>query len=173
MSENGAWEAIVSWVDSRRDRITGWARFRMGMSAYDVEDFIQQAYISAYEAMTSGEVEKNPALFERYFWGVFKNQCRGMLTGPRLLGDVEPASKTPRPVTIRDDRLRISLEIMTPREKDVWMRLLDASNGTPTLSEIAVDLGCSRQCVQQLRDAGLRRVRDHFSSRPRPCLINK
>jgi len=173
MSENWEWEAIVPWVDSRRDRITGWARLRMGMSAYDVEDFIQQAYISAYEAMTSREVEKNPALFERYFWGVFKNQCRGMLTGPRLSENVEPASKSSPPVTARDDGLKNSLEIMTPREKDVWTRLLDSGNGTPTLSEIALDLGCSRQCVQQLRDAGLRRVRDHFSSRPRPRLINK
>lgn len=145
----------------------------MGMSAYDIEDFIQQAYVSAYEAMTSSEVEKNPELFERYFWGVFKNQCRGMLNGPKLSEDVEPVAVTTSPLPIRDDQLETSLEIMTPREKDVWRRLLGANGGTPTLTAIAADLGCSRQCVQQLRDAGLRRVREHFSTRPRLRLINK
>lgn len=166
------WKHAIEFVDSRRPAVLGWARSRIWISGYDVEDFIQEAYLAAVQAKEVAHQKGDPDLFERCFWVTYKSRLSRMLTDPVILASpLETYQKAPErkpngPLDPRSKRdgIQAALAMMRPRERMVWELLLgETRSGKHTIAEVATILGVSSPRIRQIRDTGLDRVRKSFS----------
>lgn len=168
------WRKAVEWVEVNRQKILGWARPRMKASGYEEGDFIQEAYIAAYQALEVIERKGDPKLFERCFWTLYKFKRAGALLNgasrfakarddfPDLTVDAETANKSSNGKQL-DDVITASLSAMTPREREVWSHLLGRNGGVLQITEIAEKMGVTPRRVLQIRKSGLRRAREYFA----------
>jgi len=132
------WRKAAEWVEVNRQKILGWARPRMKASGYEEDDFIQEAYLAAYQALEVVERKGEPKLFERCFWMLYKFKRAGALLNgasrfakarddfPDLAANVENPNESSNGNQL-DDIISASLSAMTPRESEVWNHLLGRS----------------------------------------------
>ncbi len=175
----------VQWVGEHKRRIKGRAAKFQHYSPYDLEDFIQQAYASALEAVDVCRKRELP--FAACFWTLFTADCRMMGSNPvtadcyeEFAEDYTDQGYAPtfaqeliyepdeeceiekEDLEMIEGLIDIALSVMAPKQREVWHHLL--GNQSRTISEIAKILKIRRQVVEELRDAGLRKVRKYFES---------
>lgn len=167
------WRKAAEWVEVNRQKILGWARPRMKASGYEEDDFIQEAYLAAYQALEVIEQKGEPKLFERCFWVLYKHKRAGaLLNGASRFAKGRddfpdqatiPENETESPNgTQLDDIISASLSAMTPREREVWSHLLGRNGGVLQITEIAEKMGVTPRRVLQIRKSGLRRAREYY-----------
>jgi len=165
MSQN--WEYAMAFVNKRRPAVLGWARPKIWSLGFEPEDFIQEAYLAAIKAMEVAERKGKPELFEQCFWVTYKFQIGRLLTDPVLLASPAPEyEKACKPEDIHqpEGEMEEALSVMSPRERKVWELLLGETDyGKCTQVKVAEMFGVSSTRIRQIRDAGLKRVRKHFS----------
>lgn len=175
----------IQWVDGNLKKVKGRAAKFQHYSPYDMEDFIQQAYIAALTAVDVSRGQELP--FEACFWVLFTADSRIMASNPvtrnryeefaedyteqgyapTFAQDLFPYSAEgisagkEEPEEI-DTLIDIAIAAMTSRQREVWRFLLSEKHHTT--AEIAGILGVKRQVVEELRDSGLRRVRRYFEA---------
>ncbi len=174
----------VQWVDRNVKKIKGRAAKFLRYSPYDMEDFLQQAYATALVAVDISQAREVP--FEACFWILFSAESRMMASNPATRNcfeefreDYTEEGLSPtlihelyqaqRDESWGEDReltaelAEKALSVMTERQREVWSYLLSGKHYS-TL-EIAKAMKVTRQVIEELRDAGLRRVRRHFEGR--------
>jgi hypothetical protein len=76
------WQQAYELVEAKKRTITGYARRFLPYSSYSLDEFIQQAYESAYRAfdkcLEKGESDK----YEGYFWKQYLKDCYKMANIP-------------------------------------------------------------------------------------------
>jgi len=177
----------VQWVDGNVRKIRGRAAMFLRYSPYDMEDFIQQAYATALTAADVSITRNVP--FEACFWTLFTADSREMASNPATRNCYQEFAEDYTeegyaPTFIResnqptldesgngesdriltDELVAKALSIMTARQREVWSYLLGKRHYST--AEIAGALKVRRQVIEELREAGLRRVRRHFGGRP-------
>ena len=175
--------AAVQWVGENKRRIKGRAAKFQRYSPYDLEDFIQQAYASALEAIDVCLRQDLP--FAACFWTIFTADCRMMASNPvtedcyeEFTEDYTDQGYAPtfaqelfyepyqeRTMGREDlDMIKglidIALSVMAPRQREVWHHLL--GDRYRTVTELAGILKVKRQVVEEHRDSGLKQVRKYF-----------
>ena len=152
------WEVAIEWVDSKRRVIAAHVRRYQVHTSYDLDDYVQQAYLTAYDTLTKlGSTGKK---FEQHFWVTFKHDCFKVSISPDIKGLtnamlVSGAQKTGDPAPLAAARRLVKQ--MSPRERDVWELVLD---GAYTSKEIRDVFGfSSHHHVKKLKRNGLERVR--------------
>jgi DNA-directed RNA polymerase specialized sigma24 family protein len=177
--------SAVQWVHRNLRKIRGRAAIFLRYSPYDMEDFIQQAYATALTAVNVSMSRNVP--FEACFWILFTAESRKMASNPATRncyreftedytdeGYAPTATRHLRRYVqdgaiggtreLTDDLIEQALSVMTERQREVWGYLLDRKHCST--EEIAGALNVKRQVIEELREAGLRRVRRHFGGRP-------
>ncbi len=171
-SLSSKWEKAITFVNKRRPAVLGWARSKIWSLGFEQEDFIQEAYLAAMKALDVAERKGKPELFERCFWVTYKFQVARILTDPVLAASPPPAyekackpEKNNHRLHKSENEMREALCVMAPREKRVWELLLGETDyGKCTIAKVAEMFGVSSPRIRQIRDAGLQRVRKHFSN---------
>lgn len=172
----------IMWVRKNIGKVKGRAAKFQRYSPYDMEDFIQQAYIAALAADRVSQERGVP--FEACFWVLFSADIRVMASNPVTrnyfqefreeygedglsptvlreihhhsdMEDVEMESPRKTKMLIRK-----ALHAMTPRQRQVWRHLLSKRHYSVT--KIAGKMRVRRQVIEELRDTGLKRVRRSF-----------
>ncbi|MDR2870849.1 MAG: hypothetical protein LBV04_10395 [Deferribacteraceae bacterium] len=71
------WLFISEWMSKNESKVRSFVykRYYLNYSAYLIDDFIAEAYIVAYEALS---ICRNKP-FEGYFWTLFKQKCKSVL----------------------------------------------------------------------------------------------
>lgn len=163
------WRAAIEWVDAKRRIIAAHVRRYQIHTAYETDDYLHQAYITAYETLKKlGSTGKR---FEQHFWVTFKHDCFKVSIGPDIKDltkalQVSGAPKTGDPAD--HAAARQLLEHMSPREREVWELILD---GAFTRKEIARRHGFRAvQHVKKLKRKGLERVKRHVAGQEREDL---
>ena len=168
------WGKAIEWTETNRRKILGWARARMKASGYEEDDFIQEAYLAAYQAFEVVEQKRKPKLFERCFWVLYKFKRAGALLNdasrfakaredfPDLSASDENAAESSSEKAL-DDIIGASLSAMTSREREVWNHLLGQHRGVLQITEIAEKMGVTPRRVLQIRKSGLRRAKESFA----------
>lgn len=176
----------VQWVAKNARKIKGRAAKFLRYSPYDMEDFLQQAYVTALAAVDISLTRDVP--FEACFWVLFSAESRMMASNPVTRNCFEEfreeyTEEGLSPTLIQESyqvpwdgdgigeeeqeltgELREkALSTMTDRQREVWGYLLSERHYS-TL-EIAKVMKVTRQVVEELRDAGLKRVKKHFEGR--------
>ena len=186
------WRQALAFVSSpgRKAAIVRYARRFMVFSPYDVQDYLCEAHLAAFEAMKVCLRKNEPERYEGYFWTLVKSAFAAMSTNPSQR-DIVPGEdagpmavvfepyteawsddETSRPTRaaaaspdvlmdfavlenmLSRQRIREALGVMTARERDVWLALIEGRD----TREIALMLGTSRQNVEKLRESGMKRV---------------
>ncbi|MBI5178159.1 MAG: hypothetical protein HZA04_02760 [Nitrospinae bacterium] len=158
------WRSAMEWVDGKKRVIAAHVRRYQAHTAYDVDDYLHQAYITAFE--TLGKVGSTGPRFEQFFWVNFKHACFRVSIGPNLQDLtkamlVSGAQKTGDPA---DRQAAIELiSHMSPREREVWELVLD---GAHTRKEIARRFGLrAPHHVKMLKRRGLERVKKRVAEK--------
>jgi fructose-specific phosphotransferase system component IIB len=177
--------SAVQWVERNLRKIRGRAAIFLRYSPYDMEDFIQLAYVTALTAVNVSTTRNVP--FEACFWILFTAESRKMASNPatrncyqeftedytkegyaptaaRKLSWKVPDGAVGETRELTDDLIEKALSVMTARQREVWVFLLDKKHCR--IEEIAEALKVKRQVIEELRESGLRRVRRHFGGRP-------
>lgn len=106
-------------MNNNRKKITKYSGKYLPFSPYSPEDFIQQAYISAFEAIKES-TKKKDVKFESCFWVRFKSDCCDMATNPSKM-DVVPESEDKSPCVFEEYREEYSEENHKPATPQiVW-----------------------------------------------------
>lgn len=173
LNSEDRWRKAAEWVEENKQKILGWARPKMKASGYEEDDFIQEAYLAAYQALEVVERKGDPKLFERCFWVLYKFKRAGALLNgasrfakgrddfPDLAASAENETESANGNQI-DDIITESLSAMTPKERKVWNYLLGRNGGALQITEIAEKMGVTPRRVLQIRKSGLRRAREYF-----------
>lgn len=69
------WERAMGWVEANRKKIISNIRKYMPYSPYAGEDFLQAAYLAAFEAARDTNQLDRPDMFEQFFWVIFRRAC--------------------------------------------------------------------------------------------------
>jgi len=151
-----------------------------------MEDFIQQAYVTALAAVNVSQNRSVP--FEACFWILFTADSRMMASNPatrncfeELREDYTEGGLAPTQIhefhqapwdepgseeadlEITDELMEKAMAAMTVRQREVWGYLLSERHYS-TL-EIGKIMKVTRQVIEELRDSGLKRVRKHFGGK--------
>lgn len=156
--EEAVWKAAMEWVDGKRRVIVAHVRRYQVHTAYDHEDFVHQAYITAFETLS--KIGATGRRFEQHFWMNFKHACFKVSIGPspdklQKADLVSGAQSSGDPSG--QEAARQALGFMTKRERQVWKLVLD---GAFTQKEIARRFGLrAQQRVKILKRKGMERAR--------------
>ena len=176
----------IQWVEKNVKKIKGRAVKFLRYSPYDMEDFIQQAYVAALSA--ADVAQRRGIAFEACFWILFSAESRKMASDPvtrncfeefrddymeealsptfphefrELPWDGDGIGEEDQELT--DELTEMALSMMTARQGVVWRYLLSKRHYSSL--EIAKLMNVTRQVVEELRDTGLRRVKKHFEDK--------
>ncbi|MDH5542037.1 MAG: hypothetical protein OEY64_03635 [Nitrospinota bacterium] len=142
------WDAAISWVDERRSMIASVSKRYQVYTAYDIEDYLSQAYLIAYETLM--EIGGPGKKFEQFFWVRFKGHAFKVSMNPIPPEEIKPSQD------IDKDVIKKMLDIMTQKEREVWECYL---GGSTTKGQVAGELGKkSQHRVKMLKRRGFQRV---------------
>lgn len=180
---------LVAWVDENKQKITNFAKKFVWCSSYDASDFISEAYLIALEAditargnckdfeyyfwsllknsyrkMTFTKGQRLNAFHESYVEASLSEDELPTITRRsnvnveenEFLESLEDDTFEVFKEETADAEIEQSLSKMRPLEKEVWIRLLSGAR----IKDIAEEFGCKRQRIQNIRESGLRRIKD-------------
>ncbi len=148
MTSGECWQLAMSWVDEHRRKICGYVHNHhlLYYSAYEVQDFVSEAYLVAYEAVSC------KAPFEACFWVLFKNRCKTAMAnkphGSRERPDVNITSEADEEFPHSLDEISELLDYLTPCQKEIIELIAEAGHPL-AINTLAEMLGVSRQAVEQ------------------------
>lgn len=158
-------EEAIAWVDQNAKQILGHTRKYLPFAPYDQEDFLQDAYEAALEAVKVSAERQIP--FPACFWITFKGKISEVTPHPdssRHAGSPSPPStvccslelfdwgSSPSASLFSIDIDQLFLVIrkhLTPVEDKILGLALGIREGRKAIREIARDLGCSPANVRQ------------------------
>jgi len=147
-SSEEMWNSAINWVDEHRSMIASVSKRYQVYTAYDIEDYLSQAYLVAYETLI--EVGGYGKKFEQFFWVRFKGHAFKVSMNPIPPEEIKPSQDVDRAV------IKKMLDIMTQKEREVWECYL---GGSTTKGQVAGELGKkSRHRVKMLKRRGFQRV---------------
>lgn len=76
------WSRAYEFVEAAKQKIAGYARRFLPYSSYSHDEFIQQAYESAYHALEKCIEKGKPDKYEGYFWMQYLKDCYKMANIP-------------------------------------------------------------------------------------------
>jgi len=76
------WQQSYNFVETEKKKITGYARHFLPYSSYSLDEFIQQAYESAYRALEKCLEKRESDKYEGYFWKQYLKDCYKMANIP-------------------------------------------------------------------------------------------
>ncbi len=142
---------------------------KMAACPYDMDDFIQEAYVAALKAVDIHREKNIP--FVNCFWKLLGYRIKQMvgcsILARQLLendGQAENAASEVQRHHDEDEQNEVFVKavgLMNPKQAEVWTRLL--SWRRPTTQQIAEELKVTRQTVEEHQKRGLERVRKKFS----------
>ena len=146
MQTSEAWAIALEWVNEHSRKICGYVskRYLLDYSAYEMQDFLAEASLVAYEALINcGEIP-----FEAYFWVQFKNRCKTLANKPhksKYTGSLGHVYAEVQDSTEYDDMVLVQyLSILTPKQREAF--------ASPE------SLNISRQALQQRVHRGLETI---------------
>ena len=163
----------VDWVGKNRKKIRGKIEVIRIYSPYDEEEYTQEAFVAAFNAVLCGRKKVSP--FEALFWKIFQEQIWKMTPNPGANGsnsvpsnlcDVDidtvdfPQEEKDEGTDIEEIFDRIS-PYLTARERRVFSLKLGLTyEGALSNYEIASLLGCSEFNVRNALNTALKRIRE-------------
>ncbi|MDF1554849.1 MAG: sigma-70 family RNA polymerase sigma factor [Deferrisomatales bacterium] len=172
-----AWAHAVRWVDENRGLVVRNAEKRYaGFAPYDREDYVQEAYVAAFQALTDCGRAGTPERFVAHLFLRFRRECReemgirreapsSLQPGDRELpADRYALSNRPRSPTTPEERAEAerrrellwkALKWMTPRQQVAWLLALGhLGHGEADARDIARTLKISRRAAYGLLTRG-------------------
>lgn len=117
-----AWALALEWVNDNNRKICGYVskRYLLRYSAYEMQDFLSEAYLLAYDTLMScGETP-----FEAYFWMSFRNRCKTLANKPheaRLKGNLlNVCAEVDEGFPYDEAALAQYLSILTPKQREAF-----------------------------------------------------
>jgi len=76
------WQQAYDFVETEKKKIAGYARRFLPYSSYSLDEFIQQAYVSAYRAFEECLKKGESVKYKGYFWRQYLKDCFKMANIP-------------------------------------------------------------------------------------------
>ncbi len=167
-------EDAIAWVGRNTKIIQGHTRKYLPFAPYDQEDFLQDAYEAALEAVKISTERQIP--FPACFWIIFKGKISEVTPHPnsnRHAGSSSPPSTACTTSEFFDwgsgpwetlcivdiDRLYLAIrKHLTPVEDKILVLALGLREGRKGIREIGRELGCSPANVRQTLNRIYRRL---------------
>jgi RNA polymerase sigma factor (sigma-70 family) len=166
----------IDWVDRYKLKITRYIRkhYFLTYSSYEIEDYLSEAYIAAYEAIEL--CNGNP--FDAFFWMKFRHYCHELSKNPNdsmISGEID---NIPCDFNHYDSPLEIDqkfyfeivckmLDFLTPSQQQV-IRLIAFAKTPLSVNTLASSIGVSPQAIEQRIQYSLDKIKrlrsKHFLS---------
>ncbi len=173
-SVNEQWDYAYHWVQTNRNILKSYiySHKLLNYSAYDINDYLSECYLIAFEAKKRSGDER----IEPIFWRLFKDKCSVMANKPlenSLYEDIynienflEPDKADEPDHTDEVDADKYILEIkkilniLSPGQRQIF-RLIAFAKKPMTVKEIAAALNISSQAVDARINNGLKKIRKY------------
>jgi DNA-directed RNA polymerase specialized sigma24 family protein len=180
MVEIGTEELAVDWVTANKRCLLRRARRYLRYAPYDLEDFLQEAFLAAIEAFRIRQAKGDLATpFPAYFWVLYKARLASVVPFPTSAKKGASCRSIPGTWAVpAEDVLEnipsphsdpsvdlpplaiASLRACTPRARTALMLHLGfGDQGRMTPGDIGRELGISRQAATQAIHTALHQVR--------------
>lgn len=145
MTPDERWLFAVRWVEEHSRTICGYVRNHhlLDYSAYEMQDFISEAYLEAYKALSA----HTDVPFEAYFWNQFKNRCKVLSNKPhksRFINAADLPLQSGESIDYDEKTIAQYLAILTPKQRAAFIE--------PDV------LNISRQALQQRINSAIKTI---------------
>lgn len=170
----------ISWVDQNAKKIAGHSRKYLPFAPYDQEDFLQDAYEAALEAVLISTERQIP--FPACFWVLYKSKISAVTPNPSsrrnagssspprsicdwsdfsaaLFEQADSSDRSTRRLNIDIDQIYpLIRQFLTSVEERILEALLGIHTGPMKIKETARHLGCSPANIRQALNRACNRI---------------